>query len=770
MKRHNLFSIYFVLLMSLLVVGCSPGKFIPQGECLLDNLKVESNNKEIKPSQMSVYVRQTPNAKWFSLFKLPMHIYCASGSDSTKWMNRFLRRLGDAPVIYDRAKAVETQTEMQKAIQNMGYMGATVRLKEDRISNNKVRVKYVIDAGKPYIVDRLSYNIDDYRIHDYLFADTTRTLLHEGMRFNVNVLNDERQRITNLLHDNGYYRFHKDFITYRADTALNTYKVQLAMNLLPYKKKKEDAPTPHKQFKVRSVNYVLDADLVSMSTDTRPKDSLQYGGLNVFYSDKPFLRPKVLWNANFIRPGELYTNRGVRKTYSALGRLPILKFSNIRFEEVEHNDSTYLDAYVALARNKNQSFSFEVEGTNSAGDLGAAASVEYTHRNIFRGSETFSVKLRGAYEAVTGIDDYVNSNYLEYGIESSLNFPEFKFPFLSSAFKRRINATSEVSAKYNWQIRPEFERTSASSAWSYRWQGKPGAAHRFDLLDISYIYMPKVSATFSDYLQRMAAINPLVVYAYKDVFIVRMGYTYTYNSRGKSTGNSLRNSYSFRFNIEESGNLLYGISKVFNKHPKDGDAFKLANIDFAQYVKMDVDFAKNFVIDDRNSFVFHTGLGIAVPYGNSKNLPFEKQYFSGGANSVRGWKVRSLGPGSFGGVGNSADYIMNTGNIKLDLNLEYRTFLFWKLNGAAFIDVGNIWNLPGKGLSSEGNFNFVNFYKELAVSYGLGIRFDLDFLILRFDAGMKAVNPMYKGRDKFPITSPNFKRDFAFHFAVGYPF
>lgn len=770
MKRQNLFSIYFVLLMSLLVAGCSPGKFIPQGECLLDNLKVESNNKEIKPSQMSVYVRQTPNAKWFSLFKLPMHIYCASGSDSTKWMNRFLRRLGDAPVIYDRAKAVETQAEMQKAIQNMGYMGATVRLKEDRISNNKVRVKYVIDAGKPYIVDRLSYNINDYRIHDYLFADTTRTLLHEGMRFNVNVLNDERQRITNLLHDNGYYRFHKDFITYRADTALNTYKVQLAMNLLPYKKKKEDAPTPHKQFKVRSVNYVLDADLVSMSTDTRPKDSLQYGGLNVFYSDKPFLRPKVLWNANFIRPGELYTNRGVRKTYSALGRLPILKFSNIRFEEVEHNDSIYLDAYVALARNKNQSFSFEVEGTNSAGDLGAAASVEYTHRNIFRGSETFSIKLRGAYEAVTGIDDYVNSNYLEYGIESSLNFPEFKFPFLSSAFKRRINATSEVSAKYNWQIRPEFERTSASSAWSYRWQGKPGAAHRFDLLDISYIYMPKVSATFSDYLQRMAAINPLVVYAYKDVFIVRMGYTYTYNSRGKSTGSSLQNSYSFRFNIEESGNLLYGISKVFNKHPKDGDAFKLANIDFAQYVKMDVDFAKNFVIDDRNSFVFHTGLGIAVPYGNSKNLPFEKQYFSGGANSVRGWKVRSLGPGSFGGLGNSADYIMNTGNIKLDLNLEYRTFLFWKLNGAAFIDAGNIWNLPGKGLSSEGNFNFVNFYKELAVSYGLGIRFDLDFLILRFDAGMKAVNPMYKGRDKFPITSPNFKRDFAFHFAVGYPF
>lgn len=769
MNRQTLFSIYFILLISLIVAGCSPGKFIPTGEYLLDNVRVESDNKEIKPSQMSVYIRQTPNAKWFSLFKLPMYIYCASGVDSSKWINRFWRKLGDAPVIYDSIKAMETRSEIQKAVQNMGYMGAKVHLKEDH-AGNRVKIRYVIDAGRPYIVDHLSYNIDDYRIHDYLLADSARSLLREGMRFNVNVLNEERQRITNLLYDKGYYRFNKDFITYRADTALNTYKVQLAMNLLPYKKKKEDIPAPHKQYKVRSVNYVLDSDLVSMSADTRFKDSLHYGGLNLFYSGTPFLRPRVIWNANSIHPGDFYTNKGVQDTYSALGRLRILKFSNIRFEEVSHNDSTYLDAYVALARNKNQSFSFEIEGTNSAGDLGAAASVEYTHRNIFRGSEAFSVKLRGAYEAVTGIDDYVNSNYLEYGVETSLNFPEFKFPFLPSAFKRRINATSEVSAKYNWQIRPEFERTSASAAWSYRWQGKPGAAHRFDLLDISYIYMPKVSSTFSEYLLRMAAINPLVVYAYNDVFIVRLGYTYTYNSRGKANGNSLRNSYSFRFNIEESGNLLYGFSKVFNKRPKDGDAFKLANIDFAQYVKMDVDFAKNFVIDDRNSFVFHTGLGIAVPYGNSKNLPFEKQYFSGGANSVRGWKVRSLGPGRFGGVGSSADYIMNTGNIKLDLNLEYRTFLFWKLNGAAFIDAGNIWNLPGKGLSAEGNFVFDSFYKELAVSYGLGIRFDLDFLILRFDGGMKAINPMYKGRERFPIVSPRFKRDFAFHFAVGYPF
>ena len=231
-----------------------------------------------------------------------------------------------------------------------------------------------------------------------------------------------------------------------------------------------------------------------------------------------------------------------------------------------------------------------------------------------------------------------------------------------------------------------------------------------------------------------------------------------------------RSSYSIRFNIEESGNLLYGFSRLFHKHPKYGEAYQLANIDFAQYVKADVDYAKNIVIDSRNSLAFHVGLGIAVPYGNSKSLPFEKLYFSGGANSVRGWSVRSLGPGSYRGDGYSMDYVNHTGDIKLDLNLEYRTYLFWKLNGAVFIDAGNIWNMKSQGIHSEGVFKFNRFYKQLAVAYGLGIRFDLDFLILRFDGGMKAVNPMYTGRDRFPVISPDFKRDFAFHFAVGYPF
>lgn len=283
--------------------------------------------------------------------------------------------------------------------------------------------------------------------------------------------------------------------------------------------------------------------------------------------------------------------------------------------------------------------------------------------------------------------------------------------------------------------------------------------------------MPYRSNTFIEYLNYMDEVNPLLRYSYEDLFIVRMGYTYTYHSAGASTQQTVkRSSYSVRFNIEESGNLIYGFSKLMKKNPGDGESYKIGNIGFAQYIKADIDFAKNIIIDERNALVFHIGTGIAVPYGNSKSLPFEKLYFSGGANSVRGWSVRSLGPGGYKSNTGRLDYVNHTGDIKLDMNLEYRTHLFWKLNGAAFIDAGNVWTLKKRDAQAIGQFAFNSFYKEIAVSYGLGIRFDLDFLILRFDSGMKAINPMEKGKDRFPILSPDFSRDFAFHFAVGYPF
>ena len=770
MKKILGIHIYIVAFIALFC-SCSVNKFIPEGQYLLDEVSIVSDTKEVQPSSFYTYIRQNPNAKWFSLVRVPLHIYCLSGQDSTQAFNRFLRRLGDEPVIYNPSVAEKSKKEIEKAVKNMGYMRATVHL-DTIVKKNKIEVNYRIQAGKPYTIQHIAYNIDDLQINEYIEKDSVHSHLYVGMPFDVVELDKERQRITELLRNKGYYKFNKDFLVYQADTIRDSYQVNLMMNLKKFQLRKEDEPTKHQQYYLRNVNYVMTNPASQTNNDTEAFDTLNCQGINILHKGKPYLRPHTLANFNRLRAKELFSEQDVQDTYTSMGRLRALKYSHIRFDETIQNDSSMLDANVLLTKGKNQSLSFEIEGTNSAGDLGAAASMTFQHRNVFNGSETFTIKVRGAYEAIKGLEEgYVSDDYREIGIETSLNFPEFKFPFLSSDFKRRIKATSEVGIDFDSQLRPEFTRTLASASWSYRWVDRKRSQHRFDLLDVNYIYVPWKSDRFKNYLENLTDHNSILIKSYEDQLIVSMGYSYIYNSASDRTRNSnKRNSYSIRFNLEEAGNLLHLASKTIHSKPKAENGYVIANIPFAQYIKGDFDFARNWNIDERNSIVFHIGAGVAYPYGNSQVLPFEKRYFSGGPNSVRGWSVRSLGPGSYQPQDGNMNYINHTGDIKLDLNLEYRTHLFWKFNGAAFIDAGNIWNIRDYEGQEEGTFRLNRFYKQLAMAYGLGIRFDLDYLIIRFDGGMKAINPMYTGKDKYPLLRPNFNRDFTFHFAVGYPF
>lgn len=770
MKKGILYTILLYLALSL--ASCSATKFVPDGSYLLDEVKIHTDNKEIKPSDMRLYVRQNPNSKWFSTIKTQLYVYNWSGRDSTKWFNRFLRKIGDAPVIYNESDAIRSQEEIAKAVQNLGYMGASVK-RTTKTKKKKLKLFYEITSGKPYIVRTLKYDISDKKIAEYLRNDSTQSMLREGMLFDVNVLDAERQRITDYLLCNGYYKFNKDYITYTADTARNTHQVDLTLHLLPYKTYVGDTPKEHFQYKINKINFITDYDVLQSSalSSIEINDSLHYNGFPIYYKDKLYLRPKVLVDNLRFASGDLYDERNVQKTYTYFGRLSALKYTNIRFFETQNGDSTQLNCYVMLTKSKHKSISFELEGTNSAGDLGAAASVSFQHRNLFRGSETFMVKFRGAYEAISGLQPgYKNHNYTEYGVETSINFPNFLFPFLTSDFKRRIKATTEFGLQYNYQLRPEFSRTIASASWSYKWMQKQKIQHRIDLLDISYLYLPWISSQFQEDYINKDKDNYILKYNYENRLIVRMGYNYSYNSAGGALVNNTitTNSYSIRAGFESAGNILYGISKMINmRKNKDGE-YAILGIPYAQYLKGDFDFAKNIIIDHRNSLAFHAGIGIAVPYGNAKVVPFEKRYFSGGANSVRGWSVRNLGPGSFAGDGN---FMNQSGDIKLDASIEYRTRLFWKFRGAAFIDAGNIWTIREYENQPGGVFEFDKFYKQIAVAYGLGLRLNLDFFVLRFDGGMKAINPKYKkAKERYPIIHPRFSRDFAFHFAVGYPF
>ncbi len=721
-------------------MSCNASKFVPDNKYLLESVKVQSDNKDLNPTMLQAYVRQKANSKWFSIFKIPLGTYSLAGRDSAKWLNRTLKNIGEKPVVYDTIMADRSVNDLTTAMRNMGYMHATAQIKT-KIRGNKIKAIYLLHPGEPYYISSIKYDIKDSVIAKLLANKNMRSpfnaRLTSGSRFTVDELNAERKNITSFLLDNGYYKFHKDYIIFSADSARNSKDINLVLHLLPYRVTSASPDTLHPCYTINKINF-LSGDTVRIH-----------------------LRNSVLRYSTALEEGKPYKSSALQSTYNKFARLQAVRFTNISFRE--HPDTTLLDCDIQLSTNKPNTLSFQPEGTNTAGDLGAAASLTWENRNLFRGSELFSIQLRGAFEAIKGLEGYQNQNYEEYNIESKLQFPRFLAPFLSNGFKKRSNATSELSLNYNLQNRPEFHRRIFSAAWRYKWnEPRHHLSYRVDLLDLNYVYMPWISPTFKhDYLDSVSNRNAILRYNYEDLFIMKIGAGITYNDGINVV----------RANVETAGNILNGLSRAFDFKKNSNGQYTLFNIAYAQYAKFDFDFTHLLRFDNSNSLAMHLGFGIAWPYGNSTILPFEKRYFSGGANSVRGWSVRELGPGNFKGTDGRIDFINQTGDMKLDMNLEYRTSLFWKFDGAAFIDAGNIWTLRNYAEQPGGQFKINEFYKQIAVAYGVGLRLNFSYFIIRFDMAMKAINPAYETeKEHYAIFHPNLSRDFDFHFAVGLPF
>lgn len=742
-KQVSKYIFLFISLIPLLAVlsGCSASKFIPEGKYLLDDVKVISDNKSLHPDRLEPYIRLKGNSKWFSMFKIPLGTYALSGKDSTKWINRKLRDLGEMPVLFDSVQAGMTCSDLENVLQGLGYLRARVDYNLDFKKKKKVVVVYNLHSGPQYHINSVNYDIQDKGVADFLKIGTNggfKPGLRAGMPFLTNELDNERKAITGYLNNNGYFKFHKDFITYSADSVSGSTDVGITLHLHKFSGGGKSPEVEHTRYKIGDVTYYSNDE-----------------------SNKVPLRQSVLEENTLIESGAYFNSEALQKTYNRFSRLQIVKYTNIKFNEIP--DSDKLNCDIGISTNKINSVIFQPEGTNTAGDFGAAASLTYENKNIFRGAETFSIKLRGAFEAITGLEGYQNQDYEEYSLETKLVFPRLVVPFLSRNFKKQSAAITELSASYNMQNRPEFHRRVFSAGLRYRWDDAVRKRkYSVDLIDLNYIYMPWISRTFKEeYLDDVDSRNSILRYNYEDLFIMKLGFGMSFNNGDEA----------YKFNVETAGNLLNGISRLIGTNVNSDNQYTLFNIAFAQYVKGDFDYTRMFRFDSRNNLAFHIGFGIAYPYGNSRILPFEKRYFSGGANSVRGWSVRGLGPGKFKGTNGSIDFINQTGDIKLDLNLEYRSFLFWKIYGAVFVDAGNIWTLRYYEEQPGGQFNIKDFYKQIAVAYGVGIRFNFDFFILRFDMGMKAINPAYDTQQEhYAIFHPDFSRDFAFHFAVGLPF
>ena len=742
MRRPSIVYV-FSLMMATFLSACSTTRYVPENEYLLNkvNLKVmEGQKSDVNMSLLRGYVRQNPNSRLFSLARTSLATYSLSGRDSTKWLNRLLRNMGEPPVIFDSLKSQLTCRDLRQELHNEGFLQADVDYIV-RKHGKKADVVYQLYPGKPYYITSVNYQVDDDSIAALLQSrnDSAKRLLHAGMKFDLATLDAERQRLTTLLTNAGYYRFHKEYITFLSDTVAGTRQIDLTLRLAKFQRK-DNSDTLHTKFSIHNIKYVS-------------------GDLD---DPRLHLRKHVLEECTHLMEDSLYSATKLQQTYNHFGRLQAVKYTNIAIRQVP--DTNLLNCDIMLQTNKPSTISFQPEGTNTAGDLGAAATLTYQNRNLFRGSELLSLEFRGAFEAIKGLEGYTNQNFTEYSVGARLSFPRFLLPFISHELRRESNATSELSLLYDLQNRPEFHRRVLSAAWRYKWHF-PYRPERYqiDLLDLNYVFMPWISETFRrEYLDNNNSRNAILRYNYENLFITKIGFGFSYNS----------NDFAFKFQVETSGNLLrLGVNALRLKQDEQG-RYRLFNIAFAQYVKGDFDLTRSLSIDRNNQIVFHLGAGIAYPYGNSNVLPFEKRYFSGGANSVRGWSVRTLGPGKYKERDGRINFINQTGDMKLDLNVEYRTHLFWKIGGALFIDAGNIWTLRSYQEQPDGQFDVTKFLSQLAVSYGLGLRFNFNFFILRFDAGMKAVNPAYEEEEEehYPVIHPLFRRDFAFHFAVGLPF
>ena len=762
-----------------ILAGCSSSRHVPDGSYLLDkvNIRIDSTGKseQLDLTEMEAYLRQTPNHRMLWSIKFRLGFYNMSGNDSTNWWNRWMRKLGEPPVIYDPKLSEASAEQLLQYLASKGYFNADVTV--DSVKNDrkkKMELTYNLTPGQRKVITKMEYEFPDSAVKAIVMADSAKFLTYPGQPLARDILENQRTVVADALRNNGYFKFGKESVTFVADTTEGSSDVELVMKVSRPDGPAKERSDMYSRFLIRKVTVIADAEALDAENPVSAvgKDSVSYHGIEILYADSRYLRPSVIANNCYLAPGEVFAQRNVDRTYRAFSRLGILKFINISFVPVGHiADEGLLDVYVMLTPGKSQTASVELEGTNSEGDLGVAVGLTYSHRNIGRGSETFTGKLRGSYESLSGnLEGLLNNRYMEYSVDLGLEMPEFKAP-ISSRIRRRIQASTEMNFSMNYQERPEYTRVISTAGWSYKWvDARKNNRHTFTPIDINYVYLP---ASTNDFIDLIAPDNPLLRYSYEDHFIMRMGWRWYHSNKREATPwqkTMQRDIYNVRVNAEIAGNLLFAISSIFaHRSNFHEDPYKVFGIHYSQYFKLEADYALLHRFDERNSVAFRVGGGIGVPYGNSEMLPFEKRFYGGGANGVRGWDVRTLGPGAYPGRNSVSDFINQCGDIRLITSAEYRAKLFWVLELGAFIDIGNIWTIRDYPFQQGGVFKFNEFYKQLAAAYGLGLRMDFNYFLLRFDLGMKAHNPAM-GEKPWPLISPSWRRDSSFHFSIGYPF
>ena len=756
--------------------ACKITKYVPDNQYLLLKSEILTDNKSINKIELKTYLKQRPNTKIFGFWRFHLGMYNLSSSKSEEGI---FRKIGEAPVIYSPDLTQKSRSELTRYMHNKGYYQAIITDSVVYRNNKKVEVYYRIRSKSPYQIRSYKSEIRDGTIKALIAGDSLKSLVKPNGNFDTDVLAYESKRVLNSFQNNGFYRANKNEIYFEADTTKAPRSVDLKM-VVEKENVSENPDTvverDHQRYTFRNFYFYTDiesqkqlfAENKNVSHEVK-NDTVRLGNQFFISNGKLKYRPELLSNMNHIADKGYYSVRLVERTYNDLFSLRLFKLINIRFIETNKSDSLgnpTLDCIIQLSPSVRQAYTVSAEGTNSLGNFGVAGNLGYQHKNIFGGGELLDVILMGSTEKQKyGVGDSTTSFHsYQTGIETKITLPKFLGPIKPASFFRFATPQTLMGLSYNYQRRPDYTRTIMRASLGYQWKSSEFVTHRFSIIDL---YLVKMFAYDSAFVSRIE--NLYIKSSYTDHTISAWNYIYT-----RTTQNIQKQSnYSyFRASFETAGTLLQSVSKLFDRRLYPSDSlgnlkYHFLGTPFAQYLKTDFEYRKGFVIDKSNRFVIRGFSGIAVPFGNSDQVPFEKKFFTGGANGIRAWPIRTLGPGSF--KANPNEFPNQAGDIKLEANAEYRFAMIGPFEGALFVDMGNIWSLKDNRPGAE--FAFQRFYKEIAVGTGAGLRYDFSFVIVRVDLGIKLHDPsLNEGMRWIPANQMLKQKNINFAFAIGYPF
>ena len=790
-----------------LIYACNVTKNVPDNQFLLKKNIIEIDNKNINKEEIVNYIKQRPNRRaLFNTIPFKLFVYNYSQRNRlsitkiifpngkiSRWLNKVS---GEKPVVYDGMQKRKSIKQIKSYLKNKGYYNTEITSKDSIVANKKIEIYYNIKAKTPYKIKRLNNKITDLDIHQIFNADTTNSLIKKGELFDLDNIQKERQRIEYLLQTKGYYYFSKEYVHYDVDSSLKSHNVNINVKIKNNVRKVMDdlfIEEEHVKQKIKNIYIYVNFDqkqaLANPEEYYSRNDTIK-SGTNVFYIYQDILniKSRVIEQANYIKSGDVYDIRNIDATNRHLSLLKQFKTVTINFDISKDNENIpqdLLDCYIYLAPFHRQSTTFEIEGTSSSGYVGAAGNIMYQNKNLFRGAEILDIKFTGALQMRKNIVEETSQqnlfyNTIEYGTTASLHFPKLLLPVKKKDLIKKYSPKTLVSGSYNYQKRPDYTRTIANASFGYYWKDLRYGRHSITPLKVNFVEIPETTQEFLNSIE-----NTYREQSYHDFLITEVDYSYSFNNQkfGKN-----KDFMFVIFNFEASGNGISTASK-FMYDIKSNEKFTVYGRTFSQFVRADLDFRYYNVLSSSNRLVYRGFFGAGLPYGNSDVLPFVKHYFGGGANDIRAWSVKTLGPGGF--YSSPSAYSNQTAELKLEANLEYRFDMFWMLKGAFFIDAGNIWTINNLDERDNAQFKINEFYNQIAVGAGFGTRIDLDFLIFRVDLGIKIINPAPAQKivnpndltiEYIPVENPIFKDKWVLNSAniswdspvlnigIGYPF